>query len=596
MPEGDRAFDQKFQVAVDAVERRWRLLGEPATRLTAQQMSPYRGIDPALGWRVSVELTGGPRRFDILATRNFPYSAPRIALVDRPDFLDWAHVEKNGLLCLLPEHSTLSIDRPADVVEDLLVMALDLVESLLQGGRQDELRSEFLSYWGNTTTLRNATILSLLRPCGPARLVRVWQGRSRIIAAETDEELRSWLTNMDPKLTKRSLRFEDGVFTWFEEALLPSEYPGSAAEVRALAHRADAADLLDKVSQNIPDRLFMFIGAMTEHGPAEAAIVVERPKVISNRDPLTKGFRPKSVPEPVFRMRFFGGLPAMKASVERVDPSWIHGRGQDPRFATLAKSTALIFGCGSVGAPVAMMCAHAGFGRIVLVDNQKMKSANVGRHPLGVSSIDKHKVTALAARLRAELPHIVVEAHVADAQNLLRLDDPLIRSADVIVSAMGSWPADAMLDEWHQAMGRKIPVVYGWTEAHAAAGHAVAIVSRGARLRDGLDETGVSKFTATQWTEDQRKQEPACGAAFEPYGPVELGYVTTMVAETVMDCILDPPGRSEHRIWLGRRSTLERAGGQWTAAIQQVAGGKPDGGTTIRRAWALDPSAKVLAA
>lgn len=596
MPEGDSAFHHRFRVAVDAVEQHWRQLGVPTTRLTTKEMSSYRAINPAVGWRVPVQFSGGIRRLDILATSNFPYSPPRIALVDRPDFLDWAHVEKNGLLCLLPEHSTLSIERPCDVIGDLLLMAFDLIESLSAGGRRDELRAEFLSYWSNTTTLRNATVLSLLRPRGPARMVRVWQGGSRIVVAESDDELRSWLTNMDPKLRKRPLRFEDGVFAWFGEALLPSEYPGSAAEVRALAHRADASDLLDQVSQKIPERLFMFIGARTENGPAEAAIIVERPQVVGNRDPLTKGFRPAAVPEPVFRMRFFGGLPAVRASVERVDPAWIHGRGQDPRFATLAKSTALIFGCGSVGAPVAMMLAHAGFGRIVLVDNQRMKAANVGRHPLGVSSIDEHKVTALAARLRAELPHIIVEARVADAQDILRVDDALVRSADVIVSAMGSWPADAMLDEWQHATGRTIPVVYGWTEAHAAAGHAVAVVSRGARLRDGLDETGVAKLTATKWVEDQRKHEPACGAAFEPYGPVELGYVTTMVAETAMDCVLDPPGISEHRIWLGRRSTLERAGGQWTTAIQQIAGGKLDGGMTIRRAWALAPTAKVLAA
>ena len=94
---------------------------------------------------------------------------------------------------------------------------------------------------------------------------------------------------------------------------------------------------------------------------------------------------------------------------------------------------------------------------------------------------------------------------------------------------MGNWPAEALLDEWHTLHDRKFPIVYGWTEAHAAAGHAVTIAPRGSRLRDGLDATGLPWLFATQWSEETLKQEPACGATFEPYGPVELGFITSLV-------------------------------------------------------------------
>jgi hypothetical protein len=311
---------------------------------------------------------------------------------------------------------------------------------------------------------------------------------------------------------------------------------------------------------------------------------------------MARGFRPSRVPEPVFRMRFFGGSPAIKAAVERVDPEWIHGRGQDPRFAKLRKSTVLVFGCGSIGAPTAVALAHAGVGRLILVDHQIMQGANVGRHPLGIPTLHEPKVTGLACRLRSDLPHLTVETRISKAEELLQRGDPLLDEVDLILSAMGNWPAESMLDEWHQANGRKLPIVYGWTEPHAAAGHAVAIVSAGARLRDGLDATGSPELTAAQWVEDQRKYEPACGAAFEPYGPVELGYVVSLIAETAMDCILDPPERSVHRLWLGRRSALERGGGQWTPAILKLLGAKLEGGVTIERPWALDPAEKVLAA
>jgi molybdopterin/thiamine biosynthesis adenylyltransferase len=596
MPESGSALQNRFESAVGDVERHWRRLSVPVERLTAKELAAYRANEPVIGWRVPVPFSDQIRRLDILVSRGFPFSPARIALVDRPDFLDWAHVEKNGLLCLLPEHSTLSVDDPYGAIANLLMMACDLVESLLQGGRQDELRSEFLSYWGNTTTLRNATVLSLVRPGPPARVVRVWQGGNRIVVADSDDILRSWLRNLNRKLTKKDLRFEDGIFAWLEAAPLPSEYPKTAGDVRALAESGGAADLLDQISQTIPDRLFLLLATQTTNGPAEVAIVVERPPIVRNSDPLTRGFRPSSVPEPVFKMRYFGATPVTKAAVERVDPEWVHGRGQDARFARLRLRTVLLLGCGSIGAPVAIALGHAGIGRLILVDNQPMKAANVGRHPLGVPAINEPKATALAARLRSDLPHLVVDSRVCKAEDLLHRQDGVLDGVDLIVSAMGNWSAEAMLDEWHHSCGRKLPVVYGWTEAHAAAGHAVAILTAGARLRDGVDATGAPNLTATQWVNDPRRQEPACGAAFEPYGPVELGYVTSLVAETALDCILNPPERSIHRIWLGRRSILERAGGQWTPAIQMIAGAQLDGGVTLERQWGLDQKTKVLAA
>ena len=81
------------------------------------------------------------------------------------------------------------------------------------------------------------------------------------------------------------------------------------------------------------------------------ATVVKRPPIVRNSDPLTRGFRPSLVPDPIFKARFFGAEAAGKNSVDRVDAGWIHGRGQDPRFATLKRATVAVLGCGSSGRP-----------------------------------------------------------------------------------------------------------------------------------------------------------------------------------------------------------------------------------------------------
>jgi hypothetical protein len=131
-----------------------------------------------------------------------------------------------------------------------------------------------------------------------------------------------------------------------------------------------------------------------------------------------------------------------------------------------------------------------------------------------------------------------------------------------------------------------VPIVYGWTEPHACAGHAVAIAGGGGCLQCGLTDTGQPLLRLTQWPDGSvLRQEPACGAVYQPYGPVELAHVVALVAELALDSLLGAVTTSVHRIWAGRRRLLEMAGGTWTAAWIEIARDRLDGGFVHERPW-----------
>jgi hypothetical protein len=555
MPESDKALLDRFNSAVSAVEERWRHLSVPAERLVAKHLAKYRKHEAAVGWRIPIAFSDKTRRLDVFVTRGFPFVPARIALVDRPDFLTRPHIEKDGVLCLLPAHGTVSVDDPYGAVAGLLKMAYELIDGFLQGDYNDEFRAEFLSYWSNSAKAQDRTILSLIDPVPPSSIIKVWEGRKRIVIADDSERLQAWLRNLNPGLPSSELRLRDGVLVWLDEVPLPSDYPKTARDIYAIAVQADLSDavqadlsdLLDELAREVPDRMFVALGAMTENGPAIVATVIKRPPIIRGSDPLTRGFRPSRVPEPVFHARFFGAEPVDKSSVDRVDAGWIHGRDHDPRLAKLQNATVAMLGCGSVGAPVAINLARAGVRKLILVDQGN-------------------------------------------------LSGPL-ENVDLIVSALGDWPSESMLDEWHAANGKPFPIVYGWTEPYAAAGHAVIVTPSAGRLTDGLNSAGQPHLVATQWAEDTRQYEPACGAAFEPYGPVELGFVTSLISQAALDCLLGSTGTATtHRIWLARRNVLEAAGGQWSQAIRLIAPHAIEGGTILERRWGQLPTAKVRAA
>jgi hypothetical protein len=89
------------------------------------------------------------------------------------------------------------------------------------------------------------------------------------------------------------------------------------------------------------------------------------------------------VPAEIALARYFGGGPIKRASVERAEAAWVHGRGANPAFDRFRGAKIAIIGCGSIGAAVAMLLAQSGIGSFVLIDPERLAWANIGRHPLG---------------------------------------------------------------------------------------------------------------------------------------------------------------------------------------------------------------------
>jgi hypothetical protein len=346
--------------------------------------------------------------------------------------------------------------------------------------------------------------------------------------------------------------------------------------------------LVQQLVRDRPDRIFAALGVQTGNGSVIASVIVSEPVAPQHgvRDPLAKGFRPHAVPAAILLARYFGGGAIMRRPVERADAAWVHGRGQDPDAQRLRSMTVIIIGCGSMGGAVAVALAQAGVGRIVLIDFDTLTWANVGRHPLGATHVNWHKAKGLAEKLRTDFPHTTFEHRDIDVDTAVRRHPELLVSSDLIVATTGSWAADSRLDAWHAATGRAVPIVYGWMEPHASAGHALLLAGAEACLRCGFDGTGLPGFRVTTWPAGTTRQEPACGAVFQPYGPVELGYVNSLVSELALDTLLNGGSAPLYRLWVGSGTRLRRLGGGWTSDWHSDPQFRDPGGLIAERAWA----------
>ncbi len=597
MPDGGFALETfRQETAVSSVDAWLATLPGTARRLSSVELVAYEARHVIAGWRISAEFIGtvDPVTLDILVDDEFPNSPARIAAVDRPAGSNWPHVEVDGVLCLLSNSATIDVDTPVDVVKHQLGEACTLIEASLAGTNRDDFLSEVQSYWTRGVPGLEVGLRTLVKAAGPSRIVKVWRAKGFDLVGDDDEGCLSWLSHVSVKAEARSLG--EGLLLWMDRPPFPEEYPGTGAELRTMvaARSPDGLPLLEaELARNPADLVILFAATTTKGVGLLGATVArgvapQRPR--GSRNQSSAGFTGRAVPPSVAVPRYFGSATVRRRLVTRVDAAWVHGRDLDTGAQALRNMKVAVLGCGSVGGPIAVRLAQAGVGSIILVDGDLLGSANVGRHPLGMNRINRFKATALADELKIRFPHIKLVEGIASEWRTAHAERPgLLQSCDLIVAAMADWTANSLLNEWHVGQGRRKPILYAWTEAHACAGHAVLVTGQGGCLRCGFSATGTPLLRVCEWPTETQAQEPACGAVFQPYGPVEMAHVEALASELATDALLSPPSDSIHHLWAARRSLLASTGGSWTREWTSLHPDRDHGAFMDQRPWFTGP-------
>ena len=570
--------------------------GGAATRIEHGAIAAtYKTRKFADGWRIPVAFSDGKTRtIDLLVSLFFPRSAPRAALVDRPEDLSWPHIEHDGVLCLLPNSSEIDPTAPGEVALAILNRAVRLVEELIEGSIVErDFKQEFLTYWFYACQETGKNVVILCEPVGPSRVLRRFTWEGKVYVGEDVLSLQQWMDRRFGARTaaKAAKAAKPAAFIWLQEPILPNEYPECGSDILELASGRDekAVGILAEAASAGDDECLVLLGAEGRGGAGVVAVRIDRNRSqrTGNRrasDKMHRGFRAGRLPPAVATERTYGRNEVRRAQVERADAAWVHGRGQDVRSRILSEKSITVFGCGSVGSFVIQSLARAGVGTLRLVDFDAMCWANVGRHALGADSVGRNKAETLAERLQREFPHLQLQGHDSTIEAALLIDGARLLRSDLIVCLTGNWVAESWLNEWHVKSGLDNAVVYGWTEDHAVAGSAVVIAPKGRCLACGIGRTGTPFLTAVDWPEGREAHtEPSCADHYQPYGAIELSYITTMIANTAIDELLNASETSYRRIWVSGRQA--EYGGTIGKAFTEVLGGREMENGIVTLGW-----------
>ncbi len=577
-------------------------VGGKVTRLEHSVLkSAYPRRPYTEGWRVPVVFTDGQiRDVDVLLSAAFPNVPPRAALVDRPAYLTWPHVEHDGILCLLNNLSEVDPDDPVSVAINILGRAVQLVEELIDGAIVDrDFKEEFLTYWFYGASDAAKDVVTLFEPVSPSRGVFQYKHDGITYVGDDVDQLATWIGNRfgQREATRCRHRAARAAFIWLKEPPLPSQYPKTGADVLALISGLgeDVVTVANETALSQDAEVLFLFAAKGRGGPGVVPVHVDRrdsQKGSGGKDEkmLYRGFRAGKSPAPLLLAKTFGRNKVRRTQVDRADAPWIHGRGQDRRSRSLGNKSVTVFGAGSVGSFVTQDLARSGVGHINIVDYDKLAWANVGRHVLGASSLGKNKAIDLSRVLRVEFPHHLFSGWDISALSVLDEEIEELLNVDLIVSAMGNWSAENALNHWHLRHRQSLNLIYGWTEDHALAGSATVISNEGGCLACGIDRIGNLIQPLTTWPSIRELQtEPSCADHYRPYGAIELANITNMISRVVVDELVSPSTEGYRKNWIGSLSEVKELGGLITPWANKIVGPDTSGEVMAMSQWPSGP-------
>ena len=552
--------------------------------LSLDELRSYEKRNIAVGWRHSVEFGDDEYEIDILLPKLFPWRPIRIAVFPNK-FPTWPHVERDGVLCLMRSSDDLNLTDPAGVLKYLLRETSNLILRVKDGKANKDFQEDILSHWRRCKN----RIISLIEPNPPSRVIKLCRLPYDYVIADDEHFLRNWMATRYGRMP-REFNVEAACLVWLDSPPIPSKYPKDGESLsRLLCSAIKGSDKVihDTISGGA-DELVIAFGMSTDHGPAVTCAVASNggAPVRDLLVPPGRGDRKGAASMKATLMRSLRSAEVRTESVERADPSWIHGRDSNPHSADLRKKKVAIVGCGSVGSSVLMHLAKAGVGKFYLIDHDSLAWPNVGRHELGASAVGYKKAEALASKIRVDFPHANAIYFNMDIAEFLDNYPDFHEYVDLVISVASSWGADQRVDAWQHGAKPAVPVLYGWLEGHASAGHAVLIGGPPDSIRFGFDSTGLPNFRVIKGTHlGPTGREPGCGGEFQPYGPVELAMVNGIIANLALEALLEDVTEPCHRVWVAPERLAKAVGDEWTPDFLRDPGPLSRHGFVFERPW-----------
>ena len=159
-----------------------------------------------------------------------------------------------------------------------------------------------------------------------------------------------------------------------------------------------------------------------------------------------------------------------------------------PELTGLDRARAIVIGAGSLGAPVAVELAKAGFGRLDIFDCDDYDINNMVRHVLGGELAGEPKAEAVAAHCLRLNPFTAAHGHrlcLGDSDDADALVDQLLAEATIVIDTTGATTVARYLAAKTSEAG--VPLLVAGLTAASHGGDLFVVLPEGPSFEQFLD-------------------------------------------------------------------------------------------------------------
>lgn len=412
-------------------------------------------------------------------------SYPRVALLERPDFLpkSMAHLDASGGLCYL-RRGSVQLDRhdPGGAVLQCLNAATSLLDDLIRNPNQgpEDIRDEFLAYWvGGEERPIHVVLGEIAASATSAQyfIVDIPRRESSIVMIATDpvecERLARSLGAPSPHASDcRCWILRSAVYPTVMETSLPT----TVKELFGFLKQWDPAiyNRVQQILENDKEYLkFSFVTFAIDTPAGWLGFKFDLHPL--HREACKRNPR-------LYKQHLHGKGSARAISrmwITQVGATFVHGRNL--AHVNLASKKIALIGCGAIGGYLAQGLVRLGGGsgrggKLQLLDIDELGPENLGRHWLGIPALFLPKARAVAEELERQFPHARVDWKQANAAESLSM----IFSADLVIDATGEEAVNELLNEAHLERRKSGPaMVYVWIKGNGECAQALWVDGKG---------------------------------------------------------------------------------------------------------------------
>lgn len=521
-------------------------------------------------WEIKTEIIG--RNYEFLEISfylflepDYPYSFPHFLLAPNSfDSLKYLpHVNISRTVCVFSNHAFPDPDSPLRVLKEAIRRAKRIIENGINGeGNELAFQEEFQAYWDDKYDKESEVIDSvvlLLENMPHENEVNVLQihepfNKVKYVVHRNEKsaiQFKSFLENY--KLVYSEIKG----FYLGELTNVLKEPPFSRSNrdiftiVSSLGKEVQYA-FKHFINKKSYPKLVLFSKTITNemryfgwfHIPVE-----------TNRN----GFRPNTLSIYKTMSTFNGNTLVQRITPELMTRQRLVNRSTGKNLNNLIKVYSIV-GLGSVGSHLVQFLNASKFDEFRLIDYEKLKIENLGRHFLGFRYVNRHKTKAMKDYLLQNSPTQSISTKEKSVVYLVDTEPNYLNDSDYIFVALGEANTEKWLANKMSSGLISRPIFFLWVEPHLLGGHCIYLNPNDNNYLDYFDKDFHFKYNVINKDEYLRQnpalslKEAGCQSNYVPYSANNVMSFLGQLNSFITLIMNNNKARSKSFTWVGDKT------------------------------------------